>query len=84
MNRLKITNTMIEKAQPNGRAYALADAVVPGLLVIINPSGVKTFCLRLQSFRKKLGVYPYDKIEVARQKGIECHSEHLQEIRMKN
>jgi integrase len=84
MNRLKITDTMIENAQPKDKPYALADSVVPGLLVIINPSGVKTFCLRLQSFRKKIAVYPYDKIRSARQKGIECHSEHLQEIRMKN
>lgn len=46
MNRLKITNTLIERFQPRGKAYALADSVVPGLLVIINPSRVKTFCLR--------------------------------------
>lgn len=83
MNRLILTNSLIDNALPKDKPYALSDARVPGLLVIVNPSGRKTFCLRLQAFRKFLGVFPFMDIKAARKEAVLCHSKHLQEIELK-
>lgn len=52
--------------------------------MIINPSGKKTFCLRLQNFRKKLGTVLYDTVQTARKKGSGFIRNIYEEIQMKN
>jgi len=84
MTRIKLTNTLVRKALPKDKPYSLSDYVVPGLLLTINPSGKKTFSLRLQNFKKKLGNFPVDDVSAARQKSIQCYADHFEEIKIKN
>lgn len=43
---MKLTKTAVEQAQPQDRKYRLNDSLVPGLSLLVLPSGVKTYYLR--------------------------------------
>lgn len=46
---MKLTKTAIEDARPRASSYRLNDGVVPGLCVLVLPSGVKTYYLRYRT-----------------------------------
>lgn len=46
---MKLTKTMIQQAEPTAKKYRLNDSMVPGLSVLVLPSGVKTFYLRYRT-----------------------------------
>lgn len=46
---MKLGKTMIEDAPARASSYRLNDSVVPGLCVLVLPSGVKTFYLRYRT-----------------------------------
>jgi integrase len=43
---MKLTKTVVENAEPRERYYRLSDSVVPGLTLMVLPSGRKTYYLR--------------------------------------
>lgn len=43
---MKLTKTLIEGAAPRANRYRLNDSLVPGLCLLVLPSGVKTYYLR--------------------------------------
>lgn len=46
---MKLTKTLIETAQPKEKKYLLTDSLVPGLRVLVLPSGVKTYYVRMRT-----------------------------------
>lgn len=46
---MKLGKTAIEEAKPKAAAYRLNDSVMPGLCVLVLPSGVKTYYLRYRT-----------------------------------
>lgn len=46
---MKLTKTLIEKAEPREKKYRLNDSIVPGLVLLVLPSGVKTFYVRYRN-----------------------------------
>jgi hypothetical protein len=46
---MKLAKTMIEQAPPRATSYRLNDSIVPGLCLLVLPSGVKTFYLRFRT-----------------------------------
>ena len=56
MNRtVLLTASMVRKAKAQDQEYALSDARQPGLLLRVQPSGAKSWCIRLGSKRITLG-----------------------------
>ena len=49
---MKLTKSVVDRAEPRERAYALFDSQIKGLELRVYPSGVKTFCL---SYREPPG-----------------------------
>lgn len=43
--RVRLTNVYVEKAQPQARRFSVRDAILPGLLLRVEPSGKKTWLL---------------------------------------
>lgn len=43
---MKLTKTGVEQAQPQAKRYRLNDSLVPGLTLLVTPSGAKTYYLR--------------------------------------
>jgi integrase len=63
--RLKLSN--VENAKPQASPYEMRDSDIAGLLLRIQPSGVKTFYVELsRGVRIKLGRYPVLTVEGAR------------------
>lgn len=52
---MKLGKTAIEQALPRATSYRLNDSVVPGLCVMVLPSGVKTFYLRYRTLDGQQG-----------------------------
>lgn len=46
---MKLGKTLIDDAKPRASSYRLNDSVVPGLCVLVLPSGAKTFYLRYRT-----------------------------------
>jgi integrase len=46
---MKLTKTMVDGAAPKASRYRLADSLVPGLCLVIYPSGAKTYYVRLRT-----------------------------------
>lgn len=59
-----LTKPYLDKLKPRVKKYSITDTKVPGLLVEVYPSGIKTFYLKWQSNGRgnflKLGKYGYD------------------------
>ena len=45
---MKLTKTMVNQAEPRGQRYRLNDGLVPGLCLLVLPSGVRTYYLRFR------------------------------------
>lgn len=43
---MKLTKTLVEGAAPRAQRYRLSDSLVPGLTLLVLPSGVRTYYLR--------------------------------------
>ncbi len=43
---MKLTKTLVEGAAPRARRYRLNDSLVPGLSMLVMPSGARTYYLR--------------------------------------
>jgi integrase len=83
MSRIKLTHSLIQQALPKEKPYALSDSCVPGLQLVVNPSGRKTFSFRSQNFRKALGIFPLMKVSASRREAIAYHEQHSKEIALK-
>ena len=67
--KTSLTQTIIEKAKPQKSAYEIRDARLPGLLIRIQPSGVKTYyCEYRRGSRVKLGRFQTFSVKKAREK----------------
>jgi len=57
--KVKLTNSIIEKAKPKQKPYELRDTKILGLIVRVQPTGRKTYyCEYKRGSRVKLGVFP--------------------------
>lgn len=43
---MKLTKTLVEGAKPRAQRYRLSDSLVPGLILLVLPSGARTYYLR--------------------------------------
>ncbi|NBW63601.1 MAG: DUF4102 domain-containing protein, partial [Synechococcaceae bacterium WB4_1_0192] len=43
---MKLTKTLVEGAAPRASRYRLNDSLVPGLCLLVLPSGARTYYLR--------------------------------------
>lgn len=68
-----LTPTMLRDAQAAGKRWRIWDTRVPGLFVLIQPSGLKAFYLRWRRGESdlRLGRYPHLTIERARNMALE-------------
>ncbi len=76
----KLTNKMVDAAKPRETRYAIWDSVIPGLGVIVHPSGIKSFVLKYRTAdgtqRKPLiGTYGKLTVQQARKIANEWASE---------
>ena len=44
--KTKLTQTTVDRAEPEAARYILTDTVIPGFWLVVEPSGRKTFKLR--------------------------------------
>jgi len=66
--KISLTQTVIEKAIPRSSPYEIRDTRLPGLLVRVQPSGVKTFyCEYRRGSRVKLGRFQTFSVKEARE-----------------
>lgn len=67
--KTSLTQTIIEKATPRKSAYEIRDTRLPGLLIRVQPSGVKTYyCEYRRGSRVKLGRFQTFSVKEAREK----------------
>lgn len=72
--KTSLTDRTIKAAKPAAKMYDLSDAVMPGLILRVMPSGVKSFNLLSRfpgssnSTRRSLGLYGRVTLEEAREK----------------
>ena len=54
---MKLTKTIVEGAVPRPRRYRLNDSLVPGLCLLVLPSGSRTYYLRFRQLdgRQQIG-----------------------------
>lgn len=45
---MKLTKTVVERAEPRAQRYRLNDSLVPGLCLLVLPSGARTYYLRFR------------------------------------
>lgn len=45
---MKLTKTVVERAEPRAQRYRINDSLVPGLCLLVLPSGARTYYLRFR------------------------------------
>ena len=70
-NRLNLTDQTLRRSAPRDTAYRIWDTKVPGLVVRVLPSGVKSFNVAWsRSSSKAIGRYPAMTVEMARTQAL--------------
>ncbi|GAO98209.1 putative prophage CPS-53 integrase [Caedimonas varicaedens] len=73
MQRVILTQSMIEKAKPKARIFSLKDAKVPGLEFVTNPRGTQSWFVRAFKQKILLGRYPFMSLEDARKMALQVY-----------
>ncbi len=73
MARLKLTASVVDKAQPKEREYCIPDSEQKGFILRVRPSGEKTFCLLYRnaaSQRKRYTIGSADKYTLVQARAV--------------
>jgi hypothetical protein len=77
VSKIRFTKTALQAIEANGERQTFHDAVAPGLIVLVYPTGQKTFFLYRRIAgrpeRIKLGTFPIMTVEQARTKAATVH-----------